>query len=209
MADGTWRRAGTLGRAAAFSFYPGKNLGACGEAGAVTTNDPEVARTIRMLREHGQAAKYYHDLEGCNSRLHAIQAGFLRVKLRHLESGNAARRAAAARYTEQLAAVPGITVPFEPERSRPVYHLYVIRHAQRDMLVEQLKAQGIFCGLHYPLPLHLQKCYGSWGIECQSLPVTERTSAEILSLPMFPGLTAERQQRVAGAMTALERLGTA
>ena len=133
-ADGIWRRAGTFGKAAAFSFYPGKNLGACGEAGAVTTDDEQVAKTIRMLREHGQAKKYYHDLEGYNGRLDAIQAAFLRVKLRHLDDWNAQRRAAAARYGELLSGVTEVSPPFEPERSRAVYHLYVIRNNDRDAL---------------------------------------------------------------------------
>jgi len=201
-ADGGWRRAGTFGAAAAFSFYPGKNLGACGEAGAVTTNDDQISKTIKMLREHGQATKYYHDLEGGNSRLDAVQAACLRVKLRYLDAGNERRRAAAKRYTEHLSSIPNLTVPFESERSRAVYHLYVIRHAVREALAEHLKAQGISSGLHYPLPLHLQKCYHEWGYGAGSLPVTERTAAEILSLPMFPGLTSEQQQRVGQAAGA-------
>lgn len=199
-ANGIGRRAGTFGRAAAFSFYPGKNLGACGEAGAVTTNDEQVARTIRMLREHGQAQKYYHDVEGYNGRLDAIQAAILRVKLRHLDNWNAQRRAAAVRYTEQVSTTPSVTVPFEPEHSKAVYHLYVIRHANRDALAEHLKSQGVSSGLHYPLPLHLQKCYRQWNYGSGSLPETERAAAEILSLPMFPGLTPAQQQRVADAI---------
>ena len=130
MSDGTWRRAGSLGRAAAFSFYPSKNLGACGDAGAVTTNDADVARTIRMLRDHGQATKYVHELEGCNSRLDAIQAGFLRVKLRHLEEANEARRAAADRYLSLLSELPSIVLPVESDRCRGVYHLFVVRHRE-------------------------------------------------------------------------------
>ena len=198
--DGTWRRAGTFGRAAAFSFYPGKNLGACGEAGAVTTNDEHIAKTIKMLREHGQAKKYYHDLEGYNGRLDAIQAAFLRVKLRRLDDWNAQRRVAAARYTQQLSSTPGVTVPFEPQHSRAVYHLYVIRHINREALAEHLKSQAISSGLHYPLPLHLQKCYRTWGYGAGSFPVTERVASEILSLPMFPGLTGEQQQRITDAI---------
>ncbi|AMY12986.1 dTDP-3-amino-3,6-dideoxy-alpha-D-galactopyranose transaminase [Luteitalea pratensis] len=199
-ADGTWKRAGTFGKAAAFSFYPGKNLGACGEAGAVTTEDPEVAKTIRMLREHGQAQKYYHDLEGYNGRLDALQAAFLRVKLRRLQEWTDQRRAAACRYAELLADVPGVQTPYEPERSRAVYHLYVIRHENRDALAEHLKTEGVFTGLHYPQPVHLQNCYKGWGYAEGALPVTERAAKEILSLPMFPGLTAEQQERVASAI---------
>jgi dTDP-4-amino-4,6-dideoxygalactose transaminase len=201
-ADGNWRRAGTFGTAAAFSFYPGKNLGACGEAGAVTTNDERIAKTIRMLREHGQSQKYYHDLEGYNGRLDAIQAAFLRVKLRRLDEWNAQRREAAARYASQLSSVPDVVVPFESEQSKAVYHLYVIRSADRDALASHLKSQGIASGLHYPLPVHLQKCYREWSYPTGSLPVTERAAAEILSLPMFPGLTADSQARVTKAIGA-------
>ena len=195
--NGGWRKAGTFGKAAAFSFYPGKNLGSCGEGGAVTTDDEQVAMTIKMLREHGQAQKYYHDLEGYNGRLHAIQAAFLRIKLRHLDAWNAGRRAAAARYAELLSKVSGVIVPFEPETSRAIYHLYVIRTKDRDGLGEHLKSQGVATGLHYPVPVHLQKCYRDWGYAKGSFPVTERVASEILSLPMFPTLTAEQQQRVA------------
>lgn len=206
-AAGGWRRAGTFGKAAAFSFYPGKNLGSCGEGGAVTTADEQVAKTVKMLREHGQAQKYYHDLEGYNGRLHAIQAAFLRIKLRHLDGWNAGRRAAAARYGELLSKIPGVIVPFEPETSRAIHHLYVIRTADRDGLGEHLKSQGVFTGLHYPVPVHLQKCYREWGYGLGSFPVTERVAADVLSLPMFAGLTGEQQQRVAdaiGAFTAVQ-----
>jgi dTDP-4-amino-4,6-dideoxygalactose transaminase len=199
-ADGVWRRAGTFGRAAAFSFYPGKNLGACGEAGAVTTNDEQIAKTIKMLREHGQAQKYFHDLEGFNGRLDAIQAAFLRIKLRHLDDWNGQRRAAAIRYSEQLSFLANMTVPFEPDRSKAVYHLYVIRNENRDALANHLKSQGVSTGLHYPLPLHLQKCYREWGYGAGSFPVTERVASEILSLPMFPGLTGDLQQRITDAI---------
>jgi len=197
-----WRRAGSFGRAAAFSFYPGKNLGACGEAGAVTTDNEQLARTIRMLRDHGQSKKYYHDLEGYNGRLDAIQAAFLRIKLRSLDDWNHQRRVAAVRYLEALSEVPGVVLPFEPETSHAVYHLYVIRAKERDALAERLKADGIHTGLHYPLPVHLQDCYRAWGYEKGSLPVTEQVASEGLSLPMFPGLTADQQGRVAAAISA-------
>jgi dTDP-4-amino-4,6-dideoxygalactose transaminase len=196
------RRAGSIGKAAAFSFYPGKNLGACGEAGAVTTGDPEVAKTVRMLRDHGQSKKYYHDLEGYNGRLDAIQAAFLRIKLRHLENWNASRRAAALRYNTLLAGIPSLQTPFEPASSTAVYHLYVVRTAGRDALGDHLRSANISTGLHYPVPVHLQKCYESWGYRKGSLPVTEKVAAEILSLPMFPGLTAAQQDRVAAAIQA-------
>jgi len=199
---GGWRRTGTFGKAAGFSFYPGKNLGSCGEGGAVTTDDEQVAKTIKMLREHGQAQKYYHDLEGYNGRLHAIQAAFLRIKLRHLDTWNAGRRAAAARYGDLLSDVPAVVVPFEPETSKAIYHLYIIRVRDRDALGEHLKKEAIFTGLHYPVPVHLQKCYREWGYATGSFPVTERVAADILSLPMFPGLTAAQQQRVADGIRA-------
>jgi len=194
-----WRRAGSFGVAAGFSFYAGKNLGACGEAGAVTTDDEQVALTIRMLREHGQQKKYYHDLEGYNGRLDAIQAAFLRVKLRRLDDWNEQRRSAAQRYNEMLTSVG---IPFEPVQSRAVYHLYVVRTPERDELARALGAQGISTGFHYPVPAHLQKCYASWGYMSGALPETERAARETLSLPMFPGLTAEHQGRVAAAIAA-------
>ena len=208
--DGGWRRAGTFGTVAAFSFYPGKNLGACGEAGAVTTNDPEIARTVRMLREHGQSQKYFHDLEGYNGRLDSIQAAFLRIKLRHLGSWNTERRDAARRYADLFnRAMLGSIVPVEPEWSRAVYHLYVIKVSDRDGLAKHLKSKGIDTGLHYPVPVHLQKCYRERGFDKVSLPVTEQVTKEILSLPMFPGLTPEQQQRVVeevAAFVAADRL---
>ena len=201
-----WRRAGSFGKAGAFSFYPAKNLGACGEAGAVTTDDEQVAHTIRMLRDHGQAKKYYHDLEGYNGRLDAIQAAFLRIKLRHLDDWNSQRKAAAARYSQLLSGTPGIVLPFELPTSRAVPHLYVIRSDNRDGLHEHLKANDIQTGLHYPLPLHLQSCYREWGYRKGSLPVSEQIASEVLSLPMFPGLAAEQQQRVAEAIKVFSEL---
>jgi len=205
-ADGVWRRAGTFGKGAAFSFYPGKNLGACGDAGAVTTNEAEVAHTVRRLREHGQAQKYFHELEGYNGRLDAIQAAFLRIKLPHLDGWNGQRRSAATGYGELLSALP-VVVPRESERTRSVYHLYVIRTAGREALGDHLRSAGIHTGLHYPLPVHLQDCYRAWGYGKGSLPATERIATEILSLPMFPGLTSEQQERVAAGIEAFSRVG--
>ena len=200
--QGGWRRAGSFGKAGAFSFYPGKNLGACGEAGAVTTDDEEIARTIRMLRDHGQSTKYYHELQGYNGRLDAIQAAFLRIKLQYLGTWNAQRRSAAARYQELLDGTPGIVLPFEPGTRRSIYHLYVIRASNRDGLADYLKAHGIHTGLHYPLPIHLQHCHARSGYQRGTLPVTERAASVILSLPMFPGLTWQQQRRVARAVKA-------
>jgi dTDP-4-amino-4,6-dideoxygalactose transaminase len=210
LLDGTWRCAGSIGRAAAFSFYPGKNLGACGEGGAVTTNDPAAAKIVRMLRDHGQVQKYYHDLEGYNGRLDAIQAAFLRIKLRHLASWNEQRRAAAAQYSELLAPLSsaGLVLPYEPANSRGVYHLYVVRTPDRDGMAQSLKAAGIATGLHYPVPVHLQKCYRGWGYLEGSLPATEKAASEILSLPMFPGLSVAQQERVVNAIGAFCEIRT-
>ena len=197
-----WKRAGSLGHAAAFSFYPGKNLGACGEAGAVTTNNAELAKKVLMLRDHGQAQKYYHDVEGYNGRLDAIQAGILKVKLGHLADWNRQRKEHARRYSELLAGESGIiTVPFEPAWSRAVYHLYVIRLRQREELKSHLGGANIGTGIHYPIPLHLQKAYASGSYRAGDFPVAERTAPEILSLPMFPNLKIEEQRRIVEAIT--------
>lgn len=197
-----WMTAGSMGRAAAFSFYPGKNLGACGEGGAATTNDPSVARTIKMLRDHGQAKKYYHDLEGYNGRLDALQCGLLSIKLPHLAQWNAARRERAAEYERLLAGNESVVLPYEPHWSRGVYHLYVIRTCDRDGLMEHLKDLGIATGIHYPIPLHLQKAYESLGYREGDFPVAERVAAEIVSLPMFPHITDRQQARVADGICA-------
>lgn len=203
-----WRRAGSMGRAGAFSFYPGKNLGACGEAGAVTTDDPDVARRVRMLRDHGQAQKYYHEVEGYNGRLDAIQAGILRIKLRRLETWNAQRRSAVRVYNELLAGASlGSVAPVEASWSKAVYHLYVVRHGDRDGMAKHLSANGIHTGLHYPVPVHLQQCYRTWNLRQGSLPVTERVAGEILSLPMFPNLTADQQRRVTTEIGSFMEVG--
>jgi len=191
-----WMKAGSMGRVTAFSFYPGKNLGACGEAGAVTTNDAGLAKKISMLRDHGQAQKYYHDIEGYNGRLDALQAGLLHAKLAHLAKWNAQRRERAAEYSRLFAAADEAVAPFEPSWSRAVYHLYVIRAEDRDGMMSQLKKAGIGTGIHYPIPLHLQKAYAAMNYRPGDFPVTEKAAAEIVSLPMFPQLTAPQQARV-------------
>jgi dTDP-4-amino-4,6-dideoxygalactose transaminase len=194
---GGWKKAGSMGRAAAFSFYPGKNLGACGEGGAVTTNDAALAKRIRMLRDHGQAKKYFHDMEGYNGRLDAIQAGILQVKLQHLAEWNSARAEAAGRYRELFEEAKLDWLPvYEPEWARSVYHLYAIRVQDREGLMNHLGAAGIGTGIHYPVPLHLQKAYQSLGYRPGDFPVAEAASAEIVSLPMFPQLTAGQQEYV-------------
>ena len=191
-----WMKAGSMGRAAAFSFYPGKNLGACGEAGAATTNDKTLADKMKMLRDHGQAKKYYHDVEGYNGRLDALQAGLLHVKLGHLAKWNEQRRERAAEYNRLLSATGAVEAPHEPAWSKAVYHLYVVRTADREGLMEHLKKQGIGSGIHYPIPLHLQKAYASMNYKRGDFPVTEKAAEEIVSLPMFPQLTSEQQTRV-------------
>jgi dTDP-4-amino-4,6-dideoxygalactose transaminase len=202
-----WMKAGSMAKAAAFSFYPGKNLGACGEAGAVTTNDSAIAEKIKMLRDHGQAKKYYHDIEGYNGRLDAIQAGLLHVKLSHLAKWNEQRREHAAEYRRLLTAANcGINAVFEPECSKAVYHLYVVRTDDREGLMNHLKNAGIGTGIHYPIPLHLQKAYASLNYCTGDFPVTERIAAEIVSLPMFPQLTKEQQDRVVEGIKAFSRL---
>jgi dTDP-4-amino-4,6-dideoxygalactose transaminase len=195
---GTWRRAGSMGHAAAFSFYPGKNLGACGEAGAITTNDENMAKKMKMIRDHGQAKKYYHDIEGYNGRLDSIQAGWLSVKLPHLAQWNELRRALAHRYHELFEDVKdAIIVPREAPWTKGVYHLYVVRVSDREALQEHLADAGIGSGVHYPIPLHLQQAYRGLGYKQGSFPVTERVAAEIISLPMFPQLQPAQQLEVA------------
>lgn len=195
--QGRWMKAGSIGRAAAFSFYPGKNLGACGEGGAVTTNDPDLAAKVKMIRDHGQAKKYYHDIEGYNGRLDSIQCGILHVKLRHLEKWNFQRREHAAEYRRLLTeANCGIVPPYEPSWTKPVYHLYVVRVSDREAMMLHFKQVGIGTGIHYPIPLHLQKAYISLRYQQGDFPVTEGVTPEILSLPMFSNMTSAQQERV-------------
>jgi len=195
--ENCWRRAGSLGHAAAFSFYPGKNLGACGEAGAVTTSDDQVMRACQMLRDHGQSKKYFHDMEGYNGRLDAIQAGILSVKLCHLAKWNEERRERARSYDELFANVQGtVVLPHVPSWSRPVYHLYVVQVEDRERLQADLAAAGIGTGIHYPIPLHLVKAYETLGYGPGDFPIAEQAAARVLSLPIFPGLSLEQQERV-------------
>jgi dTDP-4-amino-4,6-dideoxygalactose transaminase len=208
--DNRWHKAGSMGHAAGFSFYPGKNLGACGEGGAVTTNDGALARTVSMLRDHGQSKKYYHDLEGYNGRLDALQAGLLRTKLRHLAQWNQQRRECAVRYNELLALLEGsVVAPFQPSYSNPVHHLYVIRTANRDGLQKHLTDAGVGTGIHYPIPVHLQKAYAARTWALGDFPVAEEAAQEILSLPMYPGLKAEEQGRVAEAVAEFAQIRSA
>ena len=199
--ENRWRRAGSIGVAAAFSFYPGKNLGACGEAGAVTTNDGDLAQKIKVLRDHGQARKYYHDVEGYNGRLDAVQAGILHIKLKHLDRWNALRRECAARYLELLGSCGDVVkLPFEPDWAKAVYHLFVVAVDRRDELQKHLTEAKIGTGIHYPVPLHLQKAYRHLGYREGDFPVAEESARRILSLPMYPQLRESNQVEVAGQM---------
>ncbi len=194
--ENRWRKAGSMGHAAAFSFYPGKNLGACGEGGAITTNDEKVARSAKMLRDHGQSKKYHHEIEGYNGRLDAIQAGLLSVKLRHLTEWNRRRQDAARRYNDMLSSFGEVTAPCQPEWSRSVYHLYVIRVRDREGLQKHLAEAHIHTGIHYPVALHLQQAYAHLGYKQGDFPVSEKVASEILSLPMYPQLEPSDQTRV-------------
>jgi dTDP-4-amino-4,6-dideoxygalactose transaminase len=192
-----WKRAGSMGLAAAFSFYPGKNLGACGEGGAITTNDAALAQRMKMIRDHGQAKKYYHDIEGYNGRLDSIQAGWLSVKLRHLDKWNDSRRALAHRYHELLGPFQdSLAIPVESSWTKGVFHLYVVRVQDREAFQSFLGEAGIGTGIHYPIPLHQQNAYRHLGYKTGDFPVTERVALEIVSLPMFPWLTEDQQNLV-------------
>jgi dTDP-4-amino-4,6-dideoxygalactose transaminase len=191
------KKAGSMGLVGCFSFYPGKNLGAYGEGGAVVTQSEEIANKIRMIRDHGQAKKYYHDMEGYNGRLDAIQAGVLRIKLRRLANWNESRRRNAQYYNELLSPIKGVTVPKEADGCRHVYHLYVILVDDRDGLQKYLNDKGVGTGLHYPVPLHLQKAYAREGYKEGDFPVTESVAKRLLSLPMFPELTKAQIEYVA------------
>jgi dTDP-4-amino-4,6-dideoxygalactose transaminase len=191
-----WMKAGSMGVAAAFSFYPGKNLGACGEAGAVTTNDPALAAKIRMIRDHGQSKKYYHPIEGYNGRLDTLQAGMLKVKLAHLSQWNAQRRANAARYDALMSDMAEVGMPQQADWAKSVYHLYVVRVDDREDVMAYLNGQKIGTGIHYPIPLHLQDAYRHLNYQKGDFPISERLAPQILSLPMYPQLTAEQQQIV-------------
>lgn len=190
------RAAGSFGLAAGTSFYPGKNLGAAGDAGAVTTCDAEVARTVRVIAAHGSARKYEHEAIGMNSRLDTVQAVVLEAKLRRLAAWNDARRAAAARYGELLRGVDGVAVPVSAAGNEDVWHLYVVQVDERDRVLRELNEAGIGAGIHYPTPVHLTGAYADLGLRAGAFPVAEAAAARILSLPMFPHLTAAQQERV-------------
>jgi dTDP-4-amino-4,6-dideoxygalactose transaminase len=187
------RKAGSLGIAGCFSFYPGKNLGAFGEAGAITTNDEALAKRMQMFRDHGQAKKYYHAVVGWNARMDGIQGAVLRVKLKYLAKNNDLRRAHAARYD---AGLKGLKVTEKATYGSPVYHLYVIRVRQRDAFMTSLSARGVGTAIHYPVAIHLQEAYASLGLKPGAFPVSEKAAQEIVSLPMFPELTEQQVETV-------------
>lgn len=193
------RKAGGFGSAGCFSFYPGKNLGACGEGGAVTTDDAELAARVRLWRDHGSAKRYEHIFPGLNMRMDGIQGGILSVKLKYLDQWNERRRRVAAQYDAALKDAD-LQTPVEMEYSRHVYHLYVVQAGNRDALRESLSRTGIECGLHYPTPLHLQAAYRFLGYQKGDFPVTEELTKRILSLPMYPGISTEAIERVAAGI---------
>jgi dTDP-4-amino-4,6-dideoxygalactose transaminase len=194
------RRAGSLGVAGCFSFYPGKNLGAFGEAGAVTTDELELRSKIRVLRDHGQAAKYFHSTIGWNARMDGIQAAVLSLKLPRLETANTARRTHAQLYDQLLADEPRVIRPAVASHSRHVYHIYAVRVRDRDGALQRMTSRGVNCAIHYPVPIHLQKAYSFLGLGPGSFPVAERCARELLSLPMYPELRAEQIEFVVNTL---------
>ncbi len=190
------KAAGSIGDTGCFSFYPGKNLGALGEAGAVVTNNAELKQKIQMLRDHGQSRKYYHAVVGWNARMDGFQGAALQIKLKHLAKGNEARRRHARQYDGILGKVEGVIVPRVASGRAHVYHVYAIRVHRRDWVLQTLANRGVSCGIHYPVPVHLQEAYSSLGYARGSFPVAERCADEFLSLPMFPELTPEQIEYV-------------
>ena len=190
------QKAGTMGDAGCFSFYPGKNLGAFGEAGAVVTNDPELRKQIQMLRDHGQSRKYYHSTMGWNCRMDGIQAAILSIKLSHLDKANSLRRKHALEYNQAFAGIDEVLTPFEAKYARHVYHVYAIRVQERDAVLRDLQEKGVGCAVHYPVPVHLQEAGRNLGSTKGAFPIAEKLADEFLSLPMFPELTEEQIEYV-------------
>ena len=197
------RKAGSMGVAGCFSFYPGKNLGAFGEAGAVVTSDENLMKTMQMLRDHGQERKYHHAVVGWNGRMDGIQGAVLRVKLKRLAEGNRARRAHARLYHELLAAQPNVVLPSEAKDRTHVYHVFAVRVPDRDRVMKSLSDRGIGCGVHYPVPIHLQPAYKSLGYKPGDFPIAEQCANEFLSLPMFPEMTDVQVKEVVGEFSAI------
>ena len=201
------RCAGSIGDAGCFSFYPGKNLGALGEAGAVVTGNSELQKRIRILRDHGQIHKYHHTMIGWNARMDGIQAAVLGVKLQHLERGNELRRLHASKYDEALKGFEHLITPFVADYSRHVYHIYAIRVPGRDEIMGLLAEMGVACGIHYPVPIHLQNAYQSLGYETGAFPIAEKAANQFISLPMFPELTSDQVDIVTKAMKKALTIG--
>jgi dTDP-4-amino-4,6-dideoxygalactose transaminase len=199
-AEENGQRAGTFGRAAGFSFYPGKNLGAYGDAGAAVTSDQALADKLRKLANHGRAEKFGHDMVGVNSRLDGLQAAILEAKLPHLETWTRERQAAAKRYDDMLRDLPSVRRPEARDPRAHVFHLYVVRVRDRDGLKARFAEKNIQCGIHYPQPLHLLPAYAHLGHDKGAFPVAEKMAGEIISLPMFPEITVEQQHRVVSAI---------
>jgi dTDP-4-amino-4,6-dideoxygalactose transaminase len=197
------RKAGSLGDAGCFSFYPGKNLGAYGEAGAAVTSDPAMAARMRMIRDHGQSKKYHHELIGWNDRMDGIQGAILSAKLQNLSSWNEARRKNAHLYTKLLGEVDGVVVPEEAPYARHIYHVYAVRVQNRDRLMSALGEKGVSCGIHYPIPIHLTEAYKFMGLGKGSFPAAEKCAEEFLSLPMYPELSEEQIEYVCAAIKSL------
>lgn len=195
------RKAGTMGDAGCFSFYPGKNLGAFGEAGAVVTNDPELRKQIQMLRDHGQLRKYHHTMMGWNCRMDGIQATVLSIKLRHLYEGNSLRRKHALEYNQAFSEIDGVITPSEAKYARHVYHVYAIRVQERDEIRRHLQEKGVGTAVHYPVPIHLQEACLNLGYNEGAFPIAESLAEQFLSLPMFPELTEEQIEYVASCVS--------
>ena len=200
------RSAGSIGNAVCFSFYPGKNLGAYGEAGAVVTNNQKLAERIKILRDHGQLKKYQHTMIGWNARMDGLQGAILSVKLKHLSEWNEARRNKAKVYNKLLANIDGVITPKEADYAKHVYHIYAIRVQNREKLITVLADKGIQCGIHYPIPIHFQEAYRYLGLEKNSFSVAEKCSQELISLPIFPELTKEQIEQVAYEIKTYIRL---
>jgi len=201
------RKAGTMGDAGCFSFYPGKNLGAFGEAGAVVTNDPELRKQIQVLRDHGQSQKYYHTSMGWNCRMDGIQAAVLSIKLRYLDEANLLRRKHAQAYNQAFAGIGDVLTPLEARYARHVYHVYAIRLQERDAVRRELQEKGVGCAVHYPVPIHLQEACRNLGYKEGAFPIAESLAEQFLSLPMFPELTTEQTQYVACCLSEAVGVG--
>jgi dTDP-4-amino-4,6-dideoxygalactose transaminase len=196
------QRAGTFGVAGCFSFYPGKNLGAFGEGGAIVTNDAELDARLRVLRDHGQSRKYYHSHIGWNGRMDGIQGAVLAIKLKHLDAANARRRAHAQHYDKLLGTVHGVMTPRVEAHNEHVFHIYGVRVQERDRMLKEMASLGISCAIHYPVPVHLQEAYRSLGHSRGAFPVAEKCADEFLSLPMYPELSEAQVRAVADALKA-------